>query len=102
MDRQRVAYAPLGAGAVLRALDFRTVVPPLVIDRFVSLAREARVPLQIGVTQGEADPSTFSAGGAIDATLSWPGRYSHSPVEIVDRRDLESLAKLVATLAERF
>jgi len=102
VDLPYLAHAPLGAGAVLRALDNRTIVPPPVVDRLMSLARAGHVPLQLGATQGSVDASTFSAGGAIDATLSWPGRYSHSAVEVVDRRDLESLATLVATLAERF
>ena len=102
LDIQYLAHAKLGAGAVLRALDSRTVVPQETIDRIVSLAREAGVSLQIGVTQGGTDASTFNAGGAIDVGLSWPGRYSHSPVEVIDDRDLESLTRLIATLAQRF
>jgi putative aminopeptidase FrvX len=27
--------------------------------------------------------------------LSWPGRYSHSPAEVLDLRDLAALARLV-------
>ena len=102
LDVQHLAHAVLGRGAVLRGLDSRTVTPTATIDRIVSLARAANVPLQIGVTQGGTDASAFSAGGAVDVGLSWPGRYSHSPVEIVDRRDLEALAKLIATLAQKF
>ena len=41
----------------------------------------------------------FSEGGAIDVGLSWPGRYSHSPVEVMDRRDLEALVDLIVALA---
>jgi putative aminopeptidase FrvX len=99
---QHLAHAKLGAGAVLRGIDTRTLVPSATIDRIVSLARAARVPLQLGATQGSTDAAMFSAGGAIDVGLSWPGRYSHSPVEVIDRRDLESLARLVAVLAQRF
>jgi putative aminopeptidase FrvX len=102
LDVQYIAHAKLGEGAVLRGLDNRTLVHPLTIDRIVSLARTARVPLQVGVTQGITDASTFSATGTIDVGLSWPGRYSHSPVEVIDRRDLESLARLIATVAQRF
>ena len=102
LDVQHLAHAELGGGAVLRGMDSRTVAPAATIDRIVSIAREARIPLQIGVTQGGTDASVFSAGGAVDVGLSWPGRYSHSPVEVVDRRDLQSLAKLIATLAAQF
>jgi putative aminopeptidase FrvX len=102
LDVQHLAHAELGKGAVLRGMDSRTVTPAATIDRIVSLAREEAIPLQIGVTQGGTDASAFSAGGAVDVGLSWPGRYSHSPVEVIDRRDLEALAKLIATLARKF
>jgi putative aminopeptidase FrvX len=31
--------------------------------------------------------------------LSWPGRYSHTPGEVLDLRDLDALSRLVAALA---
>jgi putative aminopeptidase len=102
LDVQHLAHAELGKGAVLRGMDSRTVAPVTTIDRIVAVARDANIPLQIGVTQGGTDASAFSAGGAVDVGLSWPGRYSHSPVEVIDRRDLEALAKLIATLAQKF
>lgn len=102
LDVQHLAHAQLGKGAVLRGMDSRTVVPATTIDRIVKLAADAAIPLQIGVTQGGTDASAFNAGGAIDVGLSWPGRYSHSPVEVIDRRDLEALARLIATLAGNF
>jgi putative aminopeptidase FrvX len=102
LDVQHLAHATLGAGAVLRGMDSRTVVPSATIDRIVQIAAGAAIPLQIGVTQGGTDASAFSAGGAVDVGLSWPGRYSHSPVEVIDRRDLEALATLIAELARGF
>jgi putative aminopeptidase FrvX len=102
VDVQRVGAARLGQGAVLRGLDSRTLVRPEVIDRIVGLAREASIPLQIGMTSGGTDASAFSASGAIDAGLSWPGKYSHSPVEVLDRRDLDNLVKLIVTLARSY
>ncbi len=102
LDVQYLAHAPLGSGAVLRGMDNRTVVPAATMDRIVKLAAEKRIPLQIGVTQGGTDASAFAAGGAIDVGISWPGRYSHSPVEVIDERDLESLAALIAVLAQQY
>jgi putative aminopeptidase FrvX len=102
VDSRRLAYAPLGRGAVLRGLDNRTLVPAETIDRIVALAKEDAIPLQIGVTGGGTDAAPFSARGAIDIGLSWPGRYSHSPVEVMDRRDLESLTRLVVVLARKY
>ena len=102
LDSRRLAYAPLGKGAVLRGLDNRTLVSPEVMDRVVSMAKENAIPLQIGVTGGGTDASPFSSKGAVDAGLSWPGRYSHSPVEVMDRRDLESLTRLLVVLAQKY
>ena len=102
VDSQRLAHAPLGKGAVLRGLDGRTLVTPDVIDRITALAGENSIPLQIGVTGGGTDASPFAAKGSIDVGLSWPGRYSHSPVEVMDRRDLEALTKLIVTLAQKY
>ena len=99
VDIQRLAGARLGHGAVLRVLDSRTIVSPAMVDRIVAIAREAKVPLQLGVTSGGTDASVFSAGGAIDAGLSWPGRYSHSPVEVLDWRDLDALVQLIVAVA---
>jgi putative aminopeptidase FrvX len=102
LDLQHLAFAPLGSGAVLRGMDGLTLVPPAVIDRITALAAAQRVPLQVGVTQGGTDASVFAARGAVDIGLSWPGRYSHSPVEVMDRRDLEALVRLVGLLVREF
>lgn len=102
VDSRRLAYAPLGKGAVLRGLDGRTLVPSGVIDRITAIARENAIPLQLGVTGGGTDASPFSAKGAVDVGLSWPGRYSHSPAEVMDRRDLESLTRLLVVLAQKY
>lgn len=102
VDTQRLAASRLGQGAVLRGMDSRTLVRPEVIDRITAMARGAKIPLQIGVTSGGTDASAFSAAGAVDVGLSWPGKYSHSPVEVLDRRDLAALAQLIALLAAQY
>jgi putative aminopeptidase FrvX len=102
VDGRRVAHAPLGAGAVLRGMDSRSLVTPSAIDRITALAAEAQIPLQIGVTAGGTDAGPFSALGAMDVGLSWPGRYSHSPVEVMDLNDATALVRLVAALAKGY
>ena len=102
VDIQRLAGAKLGGGAVLRVLDSRTIVPPHIVDRIVAIARDAKIPMQLGTTSGGTDASAFSAGGAIDVGLSWPGRYSHSPVEVMDARDLDALVKLILAVARNY
>jgi putative aminopeptidase FrvX len=99
LETGRFAVAPIGSGAVVRALDNSSVAPPDEIDRVVRIARSVGIPLQIGTTNGGNDGSAFTPLGAVDVPLSWPLRYSHSPAELIDLRDLRSLARLVAALA---
>jgi putative aminopeptidase FrvX len=99
LETGRFAVAPIGGGAVVRALDNSSVAPPDEIERVERVARSARIPLQIGTTNGGNDGSAFTREGAVDVPISWPLRYSHSPAELVDLRDLRSLARLVAALA---
>jgi len=60
----------------------------------------AGIPLQVGTTNGGNDGSVFGAYGVPDVPLGWPLRYSHSPVEVIDLRDLLQLAELVRAAAE--
>ena len=100
LESHRFAYAQIGAGAVVRALDNSSVASPDEIERVIRIARENRIPLQYGVTNGGNDGSEFARFGAIDAAVAWPLRYSHSPAEVMDLRDLRSLTRLVAALAK--
>ncbi len=98
-ESTRFADAPLGQGAVIRGLDNSSVVPPAELDRIIGLASVQRIPLQVGATNGGTDGSQFTRYGAVNINLSWPGRYSHSPVEVLDLRDLQALERLIYALA---
>lgn len=93
------AFAPLGAGAVLRALDNSSIVPRRERDRVIEVARRSAIPLQVGTTFGSTDGSAIQPWGPPNVGLSWPGRYSHGPAEVLDLRDLDALIRLVAALA---
>jgi putative aminopeptidase len=93
------ALAPLGKGPVLRGLDNSTVVSRAERERVIRAAKAAMVPLQLGTTQGSTDGSAIGAFGAPNIGLSWPGRYSHTPGEVLDLRDLDALSKLIKALA---
>jgi putative aminopeptidase FrvX len=99
VESKRFANAPIGQGAVVRALDNSSVAAPDEVDRALRLARTNGIPLQIGVTNGGNDGSEFARFGAIDVALAWPLRYSHSPAEVMDLRDLRSLTRMVTVLA---
>ena len=99
LETPHFAYAPLGRGAVLRGLDDGSVVTPAEEERIESVARTNHIPLQLGATQGSTDATPFIASGATGTGLSWPGRYSHSPAEVLDLRDLNALVRLVDAIA---
>ncbi|MEO7962990.1 MAG: M20/M25/M40 family metallo-hydrolase [Gemmatimonadaceae bacterium] len=93
------ALAPLGSGVVMRGLDDAAMSPMEEMDRVQRVARAAGVPLQIGTTHGGTDGSAIAVYGAPNVGLSWPGRYSHSPGEVLDLRDVSALAHLIRALA---
>lgn len=98
-ETTRFAYAPLGQGAVVRGLDNSAVAPPAELDRVLNIARTQSIPIQVGATNGGTDGSDFVRYGVLHVSLSWPGRYSHSPVEVLDLRDLQALQRLVYAIA---
>lgn len=99
LERRNFAVAPLGAGPVARALDNSAVTPPAYLDSLVALARARKLPLQVGTTNGGNDGSAFSDWGVPDVPIGWPLRYSHSPAEVVDLRDVAGLADIVTASA---
>jgi putative aminopeptidase FrvX len=99
LESDRFAYAPIGEGAVARALDNASVTTPEELDRVVRIARIARIPLQVGTTNGGTDGSELGRYGALVVPVGWPLRYSHSPAEVIDVRDIRSLTRLVVELA---
>jgi putative aminopeptidase FrvX len=99
LETGRFAIAPIGRGAVIRALDNSGVTPPSEIKRVQAIAKTAGIPLQYGVTNGGNDGSMFVRYGAVNVPLAWPLRYSHSPAELIDLADVHALARLVAAVA---
>jgi len=100
LELPNFAVAPLGAGAVARALDNSSITPPAYVDSLAQIARARGVALQIGTTNGGNDGSVFTPYGVVDVPMGWPLRYSHSPAEVIDLKDLVSLADLVRAVAE--
>ena len=98
LESPHFAFAPLGGGPVLRGLDDASLPPRAERDRIIRVARANRIPLQIGTTRGGTDGSAMSPWGPPNVGLSWPGRYSHGPAEVLDLRDVQALARLVAAL----
>ncbi len=93
------AYAPLGNGFVLRGLDDGAITPPAERERVLSVARARGIPVQQGTTHGATDGSAIAPYGAPNVGLSWPGRYSHTPGEVLDLRDVDALVRIITAMA---
>ena len=100
LELPNFAVAPLGAGAVARALDNSSITPPPYVDSLAQIARARNIALQIGTTNGGNDGSTFTPYGVVNVPMGWPLRYSHSPAEVIDLKDLVSLADMIRAVAE--
>ena len=98
LENRRYAFTPLGVGAVIRAIDGSSVAPPHEVMRIETAARRLGIPVQVGMTSGGNDGSALAKFGAVNIPLSWPGRYSHSPVEVADLRDVAALTRLIIAL----
>lgn len=100
LESPHFAYIPLGSGPVLRSIESASMATPYEYDRNRGIAASAGIDAQVGLTQGGTDGTTFTVYGAPNAGLSWPGRYSHSPAEIADLRDVAKLIDLIQAMAE--
>lgn len=99
-DSRVFGYCPLGQGAVIRVLESPNFVPRHLVREVHALADRNRIPIQEGMTAGGTDGREFLNYGIPSVPLSWPGRYSHSPVEVLDYRDMNSLVRLLRALMQ--
>jgi len=102
LESDRFANGRLGEGFVVRAVDNSNVAPRQYVDRVLEIARKNNIPAQYGVTGGGNDGAAFVPYGSVDIPLGWPLRYSHSAAEVVDLKDVEALARIVAALVREF
>ncbi len=102
LESKRFADAPLGQGFVIRAVDDSNIVARNLVARVEGLARSNHIPVQAGVTGGGADDAAFVPYGVAAISLGWPLRYSHSPGEVIDTRDADALARILAVLARNW
>jgi putative aminopeptidase len=100
IESKRFADAEIGKGFVIRAVDNSNIVPTPLVERLIKLARANQIPVQYGVTGGGNDGSSFVRYGSVDIALGWPLRYSHSPAEVIDTRDVDSLAHIISVIAK--
>ncbi len=100
LETGRYGDQPLGEGFVVRAVDVSHVDSPADVQRVVALAREHHIPVQYGVTGGGNDSAVYTRYGANAIALGWPTKYSHSPAEESDTKDVYGLSRICTVLAK--
>lgn len=98
MESRIFGYCPLGNGAVIRVLETVNFVGRDNLKYLQNLAAKNNIRTQYGMTSGGTDGQGFLSYGIPSVPLSWPGRYSHSPVEVMDFHDLQSLVQLIQAI----
>ncbi|HKW45643.1 MAG TPA: hypothetical protein VJN22_08290 [Candidatus Eremiobacteraceae bacterium] len=97
LESAQEAYAPIGEGTVMRALDNSNLSPIDWNRRILSWAKAKGIALQIGATGGGNDGENFWSESTLVIPFGIPIRYSHS-IEVIDMRDLDSMIQIVEGL----
>lgn len=98
IEPKTYANCPLGNGAVIRVLESINFVSRENLAYMQSLAKINNIKTQYGMTAGGTDGQAFLKYDIPSIPLSWPGRYSHSPIEIMDFRDMNNLVLLIKAI----
>ncbi len=93
---QNGVYAKLGEGIIIGT---SPTLSPCMTENLKQLASEKNIPYTIeamgGKTSTNADSFTLSRNGVACANLFIPLRYMHSPVEVVNLKDIERVSELL-------
>jgi len=84
-------------------MDNTVVCHPMAVQKLESLAKEKGIQYQMDVIRAggtDAGEMHRSRYGVVTGGVSIPCRYTHTPVETVDKADVEACAALIAAFAE--
>ncbi|WP_420594011.1 M42 family metallopeptidase [Deinococcus sp.] len=92
------AHLRLGAGPTVKVMDFSTLAHPAIRRGLLSTAQRLSLPVQREVLRGigtDAGALQYLGQGVPTGAISVVNRSTHSPVEVLDLRDLEGAATLL-------
>jgi endoglucanase len=73
---------------------------PVVVERLEQVAKKQKIDIQheaVSSTSGtDTDVIFWTRGGIPSALISIPNRYMHSPVEVINLKDLEKIPQIMA------
>ncbi len=100
-DPRKYGLYALGKGPILTR---GPNVNPLVFQRLVACAEDAKIPYQVEAdarpTGTDARAIQMSRAGVATGVVSIPLRYMHTPSELVDLEDIENGVKLLVAFAQ--
>ncbi|MGE5674117.1 MAG: M42 family metallopeptidase [Mycobacterium leprae] len=91
-------WLQLGKGPAIKVMDNSLLAHPAMRRAMVAAAERAGVTTQAEILTGigtDAGAIHQSGGGVVTGALSVANRYTHSPVEMFDRADLEGAYRLL-------
>jgi putative aminopeptidase FrvX len=90
-----------GGAAIMRGASMH----PRVFELLQETAESEGIPYTIEISRGhtytDADAAYLSRSGVATGLVSFPLRYMHSPVEVVDLADVEAVVRLLVAFAAR-
>ncbi|HEX2392947.1 MAG TPA: M42 family metallopeptidase [Solirubrobacterales bacterium] len=102
VEEKEIGSHPLGSGP---AIGRGSTLSPKVFELLVETAEAEGIEYSIGAsgrgTSTDADVLQISRAGIPTGLVSIPLRYMHSPVEMVDLRDVEATVRLLAAFGAR-
>ncbi len=102
VDEKELGTSPLGSGPVIGR---GSTLSPKVFELLAETAEAEGIEYSIGAsgrgTSTDADVLQISRSGIPTGLISIPLRYMHSPVEMVDLRDVEAAVELLTAFAAR-
>ncbi len=102
IDVKEAGKHELGSGPVISR---GSTLNPRLFELLHDTAEREKIPFTVEAsgrnTGTDADAVHLSRGGVATALVSIPLRYMHSPVELVEMRDVHACARLIAATALR-
>lgn len=102
--RSRAALPQVGQGVILSCATSGYLVPRAMQDAMRAVAERRGIPYQWSVASGgssDASAAHLAAAGIATMDLGLPRRYAHSPVELLDLRDLAAAVAFAEAVASQ-
>jgi tetrahedral aminopeptidase len=88
----------LGKGPGIKIMDSSFIAHPVVKEHLIAVAEAGQIPYQPEIFMGigtDAGRLHMTKGGIPTGVISIPQRYAHSPIEVMDLRDIEQTVDLL-------